>query len=58
MEVLFSIQIAWKISLKGAGGSAESALLPLNQHNFLNTEPVYTKLSFKESLLNYLAFEI
>ena len=49
--------------VKGAGRSADlkiskSALLFLNLHNFLNTESIYTKSSFMESLLNYLAFEI
>ena len=36
---------------------SKSALLSLNHQNFSNNEPIYTKYSFMESLLNYLAFE-
>ena len=48
--------------VEGAGRSADlriskSALLSLNHRNFPNTEPIYTRLSFMESLLNYLASE-
>ena len=48
--------------LKGGGRSADlklntSAPLSLNHHTFLNTEPVHTKQSLMESLLNYIAFE-
>ena len=51
------------MTFKGAGRSAnlkisKSALLSLNHHNFSNTEPIYTKSSFVESSLNYLASEI
>ena len=47
-------------TLKGAERSedlkvSKTILLFLNHHNFLNTEPIYTKQSFMESLLNYLA---
>ena len=46
---------------KGAGRSADlkinkSAPVSLNHHTFSNTETIYTKQSFMESLLNYLAF--
>ena len=30
----------------------------MNHRNFSNTEPIYTKYSFMESLLNYLANEV
>ena len=49
--------------LKRVGRSADlkiskSALHSLNHFIFLNTEPIQTTLSFMESLLNYLAFEM
>ena len=52
-----------KNSIKEAGRSADlkickSAPLSLNNHNFSNTEPTYTKYSFMESLLNNLVLEI
>ena len=59
----FGSQIEYDVFFKGAGGStdlkiSESAPLFLNHHNFSNTKPIYTKSSFMESLINYLAFEI
>ena len=35
----------------------KSASLSLNHHAFSNTEPIYTKYSFVDSLLNYLGVE-
>ena len=53
-------------SLRGLEGFADlkiskSALPSSNDHNFSNTEPIYTKKlygSFVKFLLNYLAFEM
>ena len=38
-------------------GVSKSALLSLSDNNLSNTEPIATKYSFIESLLNYLFFE-
>ena len=56
------LNLQGKLELKGAGRSADlkinkSAQLSLNHHTFSNTEPIYTKKSFMESLLAYLPFE-